>query len=256
MVRFLLWLTQRAGGLSKELWALLLTTLIAANYAALYYAYYQFYVSFGLRPADVGLTRLRLLQESLIGVFLSPLTLIERFAVPIMFIAAGALAVRATYWLLRERRTKPLSARRSVLEAAATIFVAFVAVLVWLVIFAYIDLARYARDLGNSVRRDGHIVVSTVTRGLPTYRPVADFLAIPADLITKEDAPSAPVTAGCILYLGQTETHVVVFDVRKRLIVRSPVGEVVVVTHPALKEYPGERLPERCLPDVGNRVEP
>ncbi|MBK8076104.1 MAG: hypothetical protein IPK24_11180 [Kineosporiaceae bacterium] len=58
---------------NKEVIGLLVVFVPAISYSLLYVAYFQFYSFFGLRPADVGLDRTRLLQESLLGPFVFPL---------------------------------------------------------------------------------------------------------------------------------------------------------------------------------------
>ena len=58
-IRMVWLIKQVASGIAKlpkELTALIVAAVAFVNYSALYYVYFQFYVSFGLRPSDVGLS--------------------------------------------------------------------------------------------------------------------------------------------------------------------------------------------------------
>ena len=99
MVWLIKQVTSGIAKLPKELTALIVAAVAFVNYSALYYVYFQFYVSFGLRPSDVGLYHgPRMLQESLLGVLLLPYTLAARHPDRLLAIVLGALLVRLLYW--------------------------------------------------------------------------------------------------------------------------------------------------------------
>lgn len=244
-------LWKRAAELSKEQWAIILAAIVALNYAAIYLIYFRFYAAFGLRPSDVGLSRLRLLQESILGPLLLPVTIVDRNQLRVGVFLGLVIVARVVWWATAEHHAKP-NFEAAAKELGATVGVAIVALALVLLTHSYLELNREAIALGKSVRGNGKIVVSWVN--IQNNRPVLDVQAAPVDVTIKDDAPAPALTDGCVLYLGQTDEQAVLFDVRRELVARVAVGDVSVVTHANSRNYPDERLPERCSSDDGNVV--
>jgi hypothetical protein len=239
-------------GRSKEQIAAGVGALGLLSYAALYFAYFQFYVSFGLRPSEVGLSRVRLVEESIIGLVLVPYALARAYVGQLCAAIVGVVVVRAAVRAVRRRSVVGLRALR---EHAATALVTAVVLLVVAGGVGYVRLVRDARSLGNEVRREGRIVVSWVNRRTDIYLPYLDLQAIPVDVVGPEPTAGEAVTDGCALYLGRADGLFVLFDVRRDVVVRLPADGLELTTHPNLRPYTDERLPARCLSDDGNEAE-
>ncbi|HVF03836.1 MAG TPA: hypothetical protein VNA20_03265 [Frankiaceae bacterium] len=235
--------------LGKEGIAALVALLVTVNYAALYFAYFQFYVSFGLSPGDVGHTRTKLLQESTLGM-VARLFWASQWRADVVAASLAGTAIVA--FVLRRRAGDGARPRRE--DVAGTLLVGVVVACAVLLASAYAEAARTARALGNEVRRHGHIVIATVRRPAPAdgdgkdplYLPMLDMRAVPVAVVPKKDTALPALTDGCLLLLGQADDQVVLFDYSRRAVVRIPAGDVSVVTYPALRDFPGERLPVSC----------
>jgi hypothetical protein len=238
-------LSQKLRALSKEQWALIVAVATVLSYAALYFAYFQFYVSFGLRPADVGLTRLRLLEESLIALLFLPFALILKHWILALVIVTVVAILTILWGRFRKRPWR---------DSVAALLMIFAITLVPLTLYGYFQLVGDARDRGDAVRRNGEIVVTWVNRRYSIYLPYLDVQAIPVDVVEPTNLIGPTLISGCILYLGQSDDQAVLYDVRRRTVIRFSVSDVVLVTHPALKNYPGQSLPKRCLAEEGNAV--
>jgi hypothetical protein len=242
----------------KEGWALIVSVAVALSYAVIYLIYFQFYVSFGLRPSDVGLSRTRLLEESIIGIVLTPVRVLRSEWVLVVTVAIAAIIVRT---LITLRRTSSdenrFGGRTSSRELRSTFVAAFVIMICVLTVTGTIGLARDLRRLGNDVRKDGHIVVATVRSRGPAdiYSPVFDVQAIPVDVSPKKDADMPQMTARCLFYLGESSGEAIIFDVRRELVVRLPTSDYVFTTHPAVVDYEDGRLPAGCASNEGNKAD-
>ena len=219
-------------------------------YALLYVAYFQFYTPFGLAPGDVGLTRVRLLEESLIGLLLVPVSGLQEKWIGMTEIVVAVVVVRVLLTL--QPKFRPETRKKWLAELASTALIGFIALSGYLAVSGYVQLVHDARGLGNDVRRSGLIIDDWVYRRPNLYYPYLEIHAIPVDV---EGAPlDLTITSGCTLYLGQSETQIVVFDVRRETVIRLPVGKVNLTLHPALQNYDNERLPARCTDDTGNHA--
>ena len=216
-------------------------------YALLYFAYFQFYTSFGLHPGDVGLTRVRLLEEALIGLLLVPVSHLQESWIGITQILVIAVVVRLLLMVGTEFHPGAWLA-----EVAATVLVGLVIISAWLGGHSYVQLVHEARNLGYDVRRSGQIIVDWVHFRPNLYYPYLEIRAIPVDV---QGAPAdLTMTTGCTLYLGQSDKEIAVFDVRRETVIRLPADKVNITLHPALKNYDDERLPVRCQDDSGNKA--
>lgn len=239
---------RRLGQLNRDQLAGLVALLGLLAYAMLYFAYFQFYVSFGLRPSDVGLTRIRLLEESLIGLVLVPfVTVFNRWHLLVVIIAL-ALLVRLAFSKIGD------GAVPGVRELTATAVVVFMASLLIFVASGYVDLVVRSRELGNEARRDGRVVIADVGRRGGLYLPYLDVQAVPVD-VAIPDSPLHPrLTRGCTFYLGQSDSQAVIVDVRRETVVRLPLDDLQITLHPAVRNYRDERLPSRCASNEGNEA--
>lgn len=246
MANLLQLVVKRARALKRDQVVVMLAVLSVVSYAFQYLIYVQFYSSFGLRPRDVGLDRLRLAEESVIGLITSPYAIARVYA----WLIAVVVVVAVVLWSIFLLRTgRPLRWP----ELASTAVVAALACLLVVVAYTYGDLLQDARRLGNEVRSDGRIIVSWMYE-VDDYRlPSLDIVAIPAD-VRRSDSATEPVTPGCTLFLGQSLDQAILHDVRRDAVVRVPVDGLDLTTHPALRHYDDERLPEGCTSDEGNRV--
>jgi hypothetical protein len=238
---------RRVGAWSKEQWALVVVAVPAVSYSLLYFAYFQFYVSLGLRPSDVGLTRLRMLQESLIGLVLVPAGLIVTHALLLLAALICTAVIWIVVWRFLHEDDVPWH------DVLATLLVVAVGLVALLGIVGYGRLVHDLRSISRDVTRDGRIIVSSVSHRGDLYWPYLDVQALPVDL-AGPGAADLTVTRGCTLYLGQAEGQAVLLDVRTETIVRAPVADLIIVTHPAVKNYPYEHLPPECASNEGNMV--
>jgi len=216
-------------------------------YALLYVVYFQFYTSFGLSPSDVGLTRVRLLEESLIGFLLVPFSWIQENWHWVAFVLAVTVGVRLLLCLTK------IWIGNWFTESLATGVVVFVLICATAFAKGYLQSLHDARTLGSDVRKEGFIVTDWVHHRPDSYYPYLQLRAIPVDV--HGAPPDVILTSGCTLYLGASDKHVVMFDVRRQTVVRLRVDSVDMTLHPALHNYVDERLPVRCLDDTGNKAE-
>ncbi|MFN8079309.1 MAG: hypothetical protein U0Q19_07075 [Kineosporiaceae bacterium] len=187
-----LWRNIRIRAVSKELIAVLVVTIPAISYSLLYIAYFQFYSFFGLRPADVGLDRTRLLQESLLGPFVFPL---GEMAVHLrqVLLALAALAVMSAIGGVGNG----LRGASAVREAAAG--AALGLAMIWLAstAYGYGFVLVEANRLGNEVFERGRVLPSLVLHDPSTglNMPLIDIQALPARVVALDGGAIHMVTA-------------------------------------------------------------
>ena len=141
---------------SREQWLAAVAILTAVSYSALYVAYFQFYVSLGLRPADVGLTKLRLLQESLIALLLLPITRTVFMHPQFLLIALPVTAVATVLTGRRRGFTRAVLAER----LAGALLSVTLLVGSALGVYGYVRMVYDASMLGDAVASDGYLTPS------------------------------------------------------------------------------------------------
>jgi hypothetical protein len=244
-------LSQRLRSLSRDQLLIAGAIMTLVSYAMLYIAYFQFYASFGLRPGDVGLTRVRLLQESTVALVVLPL---GRLMMHWRWVAAG-LTVTGVAAVVALARRK-CQGRVLLLRLVEVQVTAFLLTLLILAIVGYVAMVYEARSLGAAVGGEGKLISGWVTNTRGLYLPNLDVQALPVDIIRPADAPPLKFQPECTLYLGQSDSYAVLFDVRQEKVIRLPLDGLTLVTYPGMKPYPGEQLPPACASNEGNDIRP
>lgn len=230
-------------GLSREQAVGLVAATGVTAYALLYLAYFQFYAPFGLRPSDVGLSRTRLVEESLLGLVLVPYGEVRAHPWALVLVVGAVVVGRVVWEVSRTRKAPPHR------ELAATAVVAVLVFVLSATVGGYVGLVVEARALGDDVRQDGRIVVSWVNRRTVVYLPYLDVQAIPVEVVGGDAATRPALTPGCTVYLGRADGTAVLLDVPRREVVRLPLDGVTLVFRPALRDHEDERLPRHCWED-------
>lgn len=277
---------------NKEVIGLLVVFVPAISYSLLYVAYFQFYSFFGLRPADVGLDRTRLLQESLLGPFVFPLGVLVVHWQPALLLLVALAVMSAIGGVGNGLGSAAL--REAPAGAALGLIVIWAASAVYGYGYLVVESNRLGREVFEQGRVLPSLVLSDPSSGL--YMPLIDVQALPArvtapdgqdlHLVTSPSsvstpmAPPTPTSAtptpapseasssssapadttavkerfspDCLIYLGRTETTYVLFDVRYEKVVRIFAEDAVVTVNPRAANFARGRLPHRCIDNSGN----
>jgi Pentapeptide repeats (8 copies) len=184
-----------------------------ALYAILYAIYANFYGSFGLLPEEVGL--------GYANIFVHSLGLLTA-------IASCALALRLAFvlYILRSKRHSSSRIRRTIatLFRASSLVLPLVFVVLFLIqSFHQTDIFAYGLRFGVDIRP---IKLGPV--------PFLDIRATPVQIIWGNDA--TPQQKGLaidyLLYLGRTESTIVLYDFPRQSILRLPSGSATIVALP------------------------
>jgi len=253
------WLWNLIRSIPNPVLTLLLGIVVFLNYLALYVVYYQFYVGFGLRPADVGLSKVRLLQESIAGALLFPATAASRHHVYVFTGFCLVLAAAVISWLVCAMpRPHQWMSRVVFRELLACVFLALLASFIVLLADGYRYAGVQANQLGKEVRKDGKIVIAWVWPGGNSDLPLLDVQAIPADVVATKGSELPELTNGCVLYLGQANAQAILYDVRRQKVALISTADATIAVRPNSEDnnkYPNSALPKNCT-RVGARTLP
>lgn len=185
---------------NKEVIGLLVVFVPAISYSLLYVAYFQFYSFFGLRPADVGLDRTRLLQESLLGPFVFPLGVLVVHWQPALLLLVALAVMSAIGGVGNGLGSAAL--REAPAGAALGLIVIWAASAVYGYGYLVVESNRLGREVFEQGRVLPSLVLSDPSSGL--YMPLIDVQALSArvtapdgqdlHLVTSPSSASTPTS--------------------------------------------------------------
>jgi hypothetical protein len=228
---------------TKEQWLGIVALATALSYALLYFGYFQFYAVFGLHPAEVGLDKLHLLQQSLLGPLILPIFLIlhaEENPIALLPLILIFFLVVDAFVYCRSRR---LDRKATIRELCATALLGVVVGWVVLLASGYYDLVTTSQSMGVEVRKHGMLFPSLVYQGKGLMVPFLDAQAVAVDVtFTSKDAYQPKLSSGCVIYLGSSDGIAILYDFTTKEVARVNVKDVDLVTHPYYRY-----LPKDCM---------
>lgn len=224
-------------GLVSALKAVLTAGLVGGvSYGLLYLAYFQIYGPIGLRPRDLGYDRLRLLEESLIGLVAAPILAFRVYPRQTV-LAVVVIAALLTAGVAIHRYHAPVQSwRRDLVAALSVVLVGVVVAAVVLVGSAYLTAAR---ALGREIRGGGGaLVTSEVFVGRTYLFPYLDVQSLPFRLTATGDASAIDFNSGCTVFLGANDEHLVLYDTSAIAVLRVPREGFALVSYPQFRSGP------------------
>jgi hypothetical protein len=238
---------------------------IIITYAGLRLTYGQFYSAFGLSPEDVGWNR-DLLLQSLAGpafiafysrwfiAILAAVLIIGVVTIAVIEIRARqreinmlngrTAAVAARYRRVFNRKRYQRLLKRSIVLLVSGLLLAYLAGLVDL----YVQGRKVVNEKWFDVAIEGQSFASIRWPGSAKGRrfPFLGIKALPVSLAPKEGAKlPAPLilNSECFLYLGETNSRIVLYDVRLQRIIKEDSDNLIITIRP--NTY-ADRLPPTC----------
>jgi hypothetical protein len=204
-------------------------------YGVLVLAYAQFYGLFGISLDEVDRSKFNVLPEVLAGPVKAVLTA-NLFLITLGISLVGVLLVRLLWPRLpfrstpRDRTVAP-GRRNMVRTAALCLLLALTAGAVQIGRSETSIASRY----GIQVRDTGFAVSGIYIEGGLMKTPLLEIIALPAtvDWNSSDQEPAAlKADPDCLMYMGQHDGIVVLYDVRSRSVLRLEASDILLVVRP------------------------
>ncbi|HEX9774710.1 MAG TPA: hypothetical protein VGB83_03910 [Actinomycetota bacterium] len=239
----------------------LLAGLSVVFYAALRMVYVSFYSRFGLVPEEVGLGKAEILAQAAAGpiVLVAFISLLV-FAVVWVYVVFLPMSISTSLrsmmrslrieqadlerarsqfeqqWLGKTRLGKSLfemsariatEGRRTTVRQELTKSIRPIAVFSLVVgsVLAFAILPLRAIELADGLTIRGEPI--HVTSGTVGPLPMLQVRAEPVEVVAPDGSTEAAFASECLVYLGEAEDRIMVYDVRDAVLLRIPSGDVV-----------------------------